>query len=369
MSLQFSLYLDLIRFLAAILVVISHANVRYLSHEILPLSTHGHIAVIFFFVLSGYVIAYVTNLKENKFSLYWSSRISRIYSVALPVILITPLLDLAGTSIAELPVIYHENPNNLWPVRIFASLFFLNEIWFNSIMSFSNTPFWSLCYEMSYYFIFSLIFFLNKRIRWWVVTIVCFFVGPKILLLFPVWLMGVYLCHSKKLAQLSKTGGWVLFLCSSITLLSWEYLDITNQISSYLKSQIGENLHYQLAFSKYFLGDWVLGFLILINFAGFRAIAECFSFFLDPAKKLIRYAASFTLTLYLFHQPLIQFYAALISGEKGSPVYFWQTMSATLVTIFILGILTEHKREGIRQWLRTKLSVIESRPFLHKILC
>lgn len=155
MNLQFSLYLDVIRFLAAILVVIAHANVRYLSTEILLLSTHGHLAVIFFFVLSGYVIAYVVDLKENRFSLFWASRISRIYSVAIPVILLTPLFDIAGRSIAELPVIYDGSASDLWPVRIFASLFFLNEMWFNSIMSFSNTPFWSLCYEMSYYFVFS----------------------------------------------------------------------------------------------------------------------------------------------------------------------------------------------------------------------
>lgn len=368
MKLQFSLYLDLIRFLAAILVVVSHANVRYLSSDILPLSSHGHIAVIFFFVLSGYVIAYVTDVKENRLSLYWSSRISRIYSVAIPVIVLTPLLDLTGTAISQLPVIYQNNPIDLWPMRVIASLFFLNETWFYSIMSFSNTPFWSLCYEMSYYLIYSLLIFTKGKVRWWAISIVCLFIGPKILLLFPVWMTGVYLHYSKKLTYLSKVSGWFLFLLSTSLIVCWEYYNTTNVISLFLKTLVGETFHTQLAFSKYFLGDWVLGGLILINFAAFRAIAEHFSFLFNPVKKIIRYAASFTLTLYLFHQPLILFFAALIPGEKGNIIYFWQTMAATIITIFFIGLFTEHKREDLRYWLRIKLSALEQHPFVQRFI-
>lgn len=368
MNLQFSLYLDIIRFLAAILVVISHANVRYLSSEILPLSSHGHLAVIIFFVLSGYVITYIVDVKENRFSLYWSSRLSRIYSVALPVILLTPLLDYFGRSFAEMPVIYANSASSTWPIRIFASLFFLNETWFNSIMSFSNTPFWSLCYEMSYYLIFSLMIFLKGKARLLSIAISCLVIGPKILLLFPVWLMGSYLHHSKKLAGLSLITGWLLFIGSIVTLVFWEYMDFTMLITEYLKTVVGEKFHKQLAFSKYFLGDWILGILILLNFAAFRTIGPQFAWILNPFKNIIRYAASFTLTLYLFHQPLLQFYAALIAGKEGNIWYFWQTITATLITIFLLGLLTERRREGMRSWLRKKMAILEKANFMKRIL-
>jgi len=172
---------------------------------------------------------------------------------------------------------------------------------------------------------------------------------------------------SKKIKSISKLFGWILFISSSIILILWEYLDITNYISEYVKALVGIKFHTQLAFSKYFLGDWVLGVLIFVNFTAFQAIAEQFSIFLKPLSRIIRYSASFTLTLYLFHQPLIQFYAALISGEKGNIVYFWQTMTATLLTIFALGHLTEHRREEIRQWLRIKLLILEQHPFIQKI--
>jgi len=145
-------------------------------------------------------------------------------------------------------------------------------------------------------------------------------------------------------------------------------MEITLQISDYLKALVGEEFHEQLAFSKYFIGDWVLGILISLNFAAFRTIGFQFACILNPVKNVIRYAASFTLTLYLFHQPLLQFYAALISGEEGTSWFFWQTIIATLSTIFVIGLLTEHKRDGIRQWLRKRLSKLGKTAFIKRIL-
>jgi len=368
MNLQFSLYLDIIRFLAAVLVVLAHANASYLTSNELPLSSHGHFAVVVFFVLSGYVIAYITDIKEKNISLYWSSRLSRIYSVALPVIILTPLLDYFGHSFATTPVIYADSASDFWPIRILASLFFLNEIWFNSIMSFSNAPYWSLCYEMSYYFIFSLMIFLKGKVRFWSITISCLIIGPKILLLFPVWLTGVYLHKSKRLNVQSLITGWLLFIGSLLALIFWEYMKITWQLSIFLKTLVGAEFHKQLAFSKFFIGDWVVGILILLNFTGFRTIGSQFASILDPFKHIIRYAASFTLTLYLFHQPLLRFYAALIAGEEGNIYFFWQTIIATLLTVFLLGLLTEHRRDSMRQWLRKKLTKLEKMAIMQRIL-
>ena len=45
-----------------------------------------------------------------------------------------------------------------------ASLLLLNEVWFVSITSFSNVPYWSICYEMWYYVAFGLVMFLPRRI-------------------------------------------------------------------------------------------------------------------------------------------------------------------------------------------------------------
>lgn len=120
----FSIYLDLVRFLAACLVYVYHSNQRWLIEPILPLAQHGHSAVIVFFVLSGYVIAYVTDTKERDWATYAASRLSRVYSVALPTIVLTLLLDSIGRQLLAAPYGY---PFDWFSVRILGAL--LNFKW------------------------------------------------------------------------------------------------------------------------------------------------------------------------------------------------------------------------------------------------
>ena len=78
MNRPFSVYLDLVRFIAAFLVYLYHSNQRFLIEARLPASDYGHSSVIVFFVLSGFVIAFVTATKESELPAYAASRISRV---------------------------------------------------------------------------------------------------------------------------------------------------------------------------------------------------------------------------------------------------------------------------------------------------
>lgn len=49
-----------------------------------------------FFVLSGFVIAFITDTKENQWINYAASRISRVCSVAVPALFLTIALDAVG---------------------------------------------------------------------------------------------------------------------------------------------------------------------------------------------------------------------------------------------------------------------------------
>src|SRR5579864_6899404 len=84
----FSLYLDLVRVSAALVVLYSHTNARLLTTRVLPGELLGHSAVVVFFVLSGFVIAYITDTKEKTPADYAASRLARIYSVAVPALLL-----------------------------------------------------------------------------------------------------------------------------------------------------------------------------------------------------------------------------------------------------------------------------------------
>ena len=142
-----SIYLDLVRFLAALMVFVVHANYERFTGGI-PVLWHfkdlGNDAVMVFFVLSGFVIAYVADQKERTIEEYAASRFARLYSVVVPALILTMLLDAAG-SVLE-PSLYsgrwYEYDDTLR--RILASLSFTNELWFSYTRPFSNGPVWPL---------------------------------------------------------------------------------------------------------------------------------------------------------------------------------------------------------------------------------
>ena len=91
-----SLLLDFLRLAAAILVLYSHALVFWYPASVGSMPLVAHAAVIVFFVLSGYVIAFVSSRREVSAEAYAVARLARIASVGVPALLLTALLQLIG---------------------------------------------------------------------------------------------------------------------------------------------------------------------------------------------------------------------------------------------------------------------------------
>jgi peptidoglycan/LPS O-acetylase OafA/YrhL len=354
MKKEFSIYLDLIRFVASLLVVIYHSNIRLVITEKLPFSQHGHAAVIIFFVLSGYVISYITSTREADPLDYWASRLSRFYSVVIPVLLLCPLLDMAGEALA--PQFYIEKTTHtLGWLRIVTSMLYMNEIWTASIMSFSNVPFWSLCYEMWYYVLFAIIAFTRGNARIWLTCATLLFLGPKILVLAPIWALGVVLHRAAPLAKIKPWLSWTLFLGSWPLYVAFQHFDLTEYGSQILLQWIGPKWHHEAAFSKFFITDYPLALIIAANFLGFRGIAHHFSVPLLALEKVIRWLSAYTFSLYLLHQPLLQFFAAVFDGNPAGRLFYVEVMGATFLSIGLIGSFTEHKRHRLKSWIHSLL--------------
>jgi peptidoglycan/LPS O-acetylase OafA/YrhL len=355
MNKTFSLYLDLVRFLAACLVVLYHTNQRWVIEAILPASNYGHSAVIVFFVLSGFVISYVTQARENTIPVYSASRIARIYSVTLPAIILTPLLDYVGKAIYSFP--YEGSAPADWPViRTLASATFTNELWSASIMSFSNTPYWSLCYEVWYYVAFGAWFFSRGRWRLLLVGAVSLIVGPKIVLLAPIWCMGVLLNQWRRLGSWTEGAGWSVLVASTLGIIAFHWFDVTGLCTNWLKSIVGAHWHRELAFSKFFVGDYLLGILVMLHFAGVRAVAHRLRGLLDPGRRVIQGMAAYTFTLYVMHVPLFLFWGAVLRGNPKEWWFYLATIVLTGLSVFVIGYITENKRHVLRAWLVRTLS-------------
>ena len=187
-----SLFLDAMRLGAALTVLYIHAADQWLPSKIHDPSKAGnvaHMAVVVFFVLSGFVISYTTHTNNRGTTQYAFARLSRLCSVVIPALLVAILAEeLIKISKPELAVGFLRG---ISLPRYLISATFLNEIWFFSAAPPINLPLWSLSFEFWYYVIFGLWFYKRAGIKGYAYPIIaCLIAGPKILLLMPVWLMG-----------------------------------------------------------------------------------------------------------------------------------------------------------------------------------
>jgi len=189
-----SLLLDVVRFGAALMVVIDHLTLGdfrlgYCDRQVL-----GYIAVPIFFVLSGFVIRYVSLTRELTTREYFIDRASRMYSVVLPSMGFTLIASLGCYLLDRSWFISDWSPFFTHPVaRLVLNLTFLSQAWGHNTIPFIDLPFWSLGYECVYYAFYGFLFFL----RGWKRILLCgglaTVIGPQVLFLFPVWWLGCWL--------------------------------------------------------------------------------------------------------------------------------------------------------------------------------
>src|SRR6516164_6699219 len=94
-----SLYLDFLRVIAAFGVMLVHANQVWFSNGLFLRPEYGHKLVMVFFVLSGYLIAFTVDKKNKGSERYLIDRVSRLYSVVIPALIVTFILDSLGEKI------------------------------------------------------------------------------------------------------------------------------------------------------------------------------------------------------------------------------------------------------------------------------
>lgn len=354
-----SVYLDLLRIVAAATVFVSHAYPRRLTGGVPALWRAGDLgndAVMVFFVLSGFVIAHVAQGREGSATAYASSRLARLYSVVVPAIVLTLAADALGTRLA--PSLYdagwYEADRPVW--RVAANLLFVNELWFNSVRLFSNVPFWSLGYEFWYYLLFGAAMFLRGWVRALVLVVLLLVVGPKIVLLLPVWLMGVWAHRRTRAGTLAAGAGTALLLGSLLAYVLFRQVDGHALLEDITVQWLGAEAVATLGFSRWFLGSWLVGMLVALHLVGVDAAAPRLARLL-PARP-IRYLASFTFALYLFHYPLLFFFAAWLEHAGLSAHRNAIVIPATLATVWVLGGLTERRKAALRRWLTPGVSLV-----------
>jgi len=308
-----SVYLDLLRYFAALMVYLFHAG--HFSHYRLPFfGTYGGLGVAVFFVLSGFVIAFSSTGKRRDIVDYFIARFARLWSVALPAILLTLVLDTVGQWLAlSAYAPMQPYPAYKWIAASGITALFLNEIWFLDIWLGTNGPFWSLSYEFWYYAIFATLIYFRGWQRVAMAGLVMCIAGPGIIIAFPVWLLGVglfHLLHKHVSADRTRLGLGALLV--SIVCLTLYIMMGGSKIFTALP------IAYPLANLKswginFWPQSYVVGFFIALNIYGFARMQRVFRSPSEQTVRLVRTTAETSFGLYLFHYPLMYFCKAILA--------------------------------------------------------
>ena len=332
--------IDSIRGLAALLVFLGHLrNVFFKNYDEIDsnifidvfyfFTSLGHVAVLFFFVISGFVI---TNLIFNRpinFSLaeYIYSRIMRLWVVLVPSIIFSIFVFMYLKSYSEgiidgdLRYIINSGPSindaEISIYLILGNIFFLQEI---LVETFSiNAPLWSLSYEFWYYILFPVILiFLNKienlnklphRFIFLILFILIIeFLPIQIILYFLIWLFGslIYVLRNLQIRYIK-----INFLLSLIVLVltisvfKFKFLNLNKFI---------EELFIIISFSYFVLIFLKLKSKIFIN-------------------KFFKKLSDISYSLYLFHFPIVLLLSSFIGSNTLDPNIF------NLLLFFIVAIM------------------------------
>ncbi len=344
MSKGLSLYLDIMRFLMAFEVMLGHSTFHaYTGHGFLwqvdPFR-HMNTAVIGFFVLSGFVIGFVSKTKEDNLTDYAHSRIARMHSVIVPALLVTFVFDALGRAVD--PGFYStwDFPSPIGPnqgLSYFLSFFYINNLWFlPQLMPGTNGPFWTMTYEVMFYALFGAMYYLKGVGKYVVTALLMVIAGKHILILFPIWLIGLATYHAQLRYPPPKAWAWLLFVASLVALV--------------LCSNLRQGFQWPFTGRATHL-DYADGILIALNIYAAAGIAPALATMFGRHERAIRWFGMLTFALYLCHRPLLNFFAVVAIDKPDTVIQKLWLFGGTFAVVIAVAYLGEWLRVRIKRWL------------------
>ena len=315
----------------------------------------GREAVVIFFVISGFLVGGVTlerwRARGVDLRAYAVARVSRIYVVLVPALLMGILLDSIGMHWFNASELYTNSAQYMttslqyqisagMDLRTFASNLFMLEGIYTEHLG-SNAPLWSLAYEWWYYCLFALIGAAltgsGKKRLWFAIAAVVVAAWLPTSVTFPglVWLLGIggYAWSTSRLWRPPLAVGLGAFFAALVV------------------SRVSHNMFH---LSSHLLTDVLLGVAFVFVLAGADRVRV-------PLPRLQQALADFSYTTYLFHFPAIVFTFAIgyqvfglrfhmQPGARGLLVFFG---SVAVVYAYCLGasLLAERNTAKVRKTL------------------
>ena len=339
--------LDMLRGIAAFLVLSGHlrsyifknydefAQASLLDKAFYFATGMGHQAVIIFFALSGFLVGgkVLEDILNNRF--FWPGyllrRLTRLWIVIIPVLLLTLLLDKMGIFLTngrgycgQYYSIYNSGPYG--PAGIDHSfLTFLGNLGFLQtvyVPTFgSNGPMWSLANEFWYYIIFPLAFWvglarITAPIR--TVTICLFF---AFLIVLPMWLLkgGIIWAAGAAAAWCTRREQFTGLLKHFITRVGAMSLFFATLVLT--RTRLNE------------IGDLELGIAVALALPVLATLPSPAGLY----RALARVSSDLSYTLYLTHFPLLTLMVlAGFAPDRLEPSAFAAGLYAALLSLALI---------------------------------
>jgi len=359
-----SSFLNISRGVAAALVLVDHvrhlllADFNKIVHKtvadrVLYLITgFGHEAVVVFFVISGYLVGGLTIKRWRRngpdIAYFAAARISRIYTVLLPTLVIGFALDCCGQRWLNSSGVYTATLNSKLDFGSFvANVFMMQDVLTNPLGT--NGPLWSLAYEWWYYWAFALaaLAIIGNRPRRVVYLLAALALGvalpTKLVLWSLIWVLGILvaLWAESSLWRPRPVVGLSLFAIAMVG----SRLSHNVETASYtepLATEFSRDALLALAYST-----------CLCSMSGLQARI--------PMVRLFDWLAKFSYTTYLCHFPGLVALVAMAHQILGLDIGLQpSTASFCLLGIYtvilylyayLLYWLTEQHTDSIRDWL------------------
>lgn len=344
-----SICLDLVRFAAALIVLVCHAAQSKLYSGWFPnIPLAQHYAVVVFFVLSGLVIATSAQHRKLTFTQYAIARAARILPVSLSALAFATLAFVIVTALGGSAMHTDTYGDLSWRGFLLPLVFLSESTWGAGPVW--NPPYWSLCYEVWYYTLFGAAVYLRGPRRIFALIAATLLAGPRVLLLMPIWLVGVVLALTPQARRNSPWTGALLVIAG----LAGAYLHTAWVMPGlHLIKSLTAPFEMQLSFSRFALSDLLLGLAVAATFAGLRALCNRWPKPWLALERPARTLAGFSFTLYLFHWPLLLLAktVGIVAGHSGAG--FAIEIIAIVAITYLISLGTERQRDRVRKWLET----------------
>jgi peptidoglycan/LPS O-acetylase OafA/YrhL len=358
---------DVIRFVAALLVVLNHTramffdsaenvNLGILGKVFYGMTALGHQSVIVFFVLSGFLVGGNTfeKVKSKRFSgtQYWIARLSRLWTVLLPALVLSFLVDLLTTNAFPTAfVVAHSDEVGGMFLRPFAEMmtwpnYLGSALFVNTLLVHdpgSASQLWSLAYEWWYYVLAGLVahFWVSPKLTGKAVAVVIFAASvgflavfnPMILAYSLLWLMGA-------------AGGAFPWICSRLA--PGRHILRVAVVLVVLAGGGG--------MLPGLMGDLLIGLIVALTLMA-ESSKAIYSEEASRAERGIQYTADSTYTLYCIHLPLVALASAAFVGPArwqsvglGGILFYAMTVALLVATAHALSFVTERRTVRVRRW-------------------